>query len=101
MTRSSTDSDSVSAIPQPELLAPAIKSTSSLIFLTLLWTSFTLLESVDTHLVPSGLFFWEDDQAEGLVFGRTWVEFVLNSSLLAAWASASITEAEKGFGADV
>jgi hypothetical protein len=59
-----------------------------LIFLTLLWIGFTLLEMSDSPRLPSV----EYDGVEvesWAIFERTWMEFVLNSILLSGWISES------------
>lgn len=62
------------------LLPQAIKSTSALLFLTLLWVNFTLLEPVD---VDDGI---AENGEEGVIlFGRTWVDLGLNSAFLVCW----------------
>lgn len=61
---------------------------SPLIFLTLLWIGFTLLEMSDSTRPPSV----EYDGVEmesWAIFERTWMEFVLNSILLSGWISES------------
>jgi hypothetical protein len=61
-----------------EHLIGAIKSLSALIFLTLLWISFTLLEAADSR--PN-----EKEKEFDVIFGKTWVELVLNTMCLGAW----------------
>ena len=89
-------------------LGPAIRSTSALVFLTLLWQAFGLLEQVDmsfTHKhtprstpserLPRQRQSEEEGEGEGeeigegLVFGMTWVEFIHNAVLLGCWTSTS------------
>jgi hypothetical protein len=62
-----------------------IKTMSYLVFLTLLWTAFTLVEAVDVGLMPLSMLH-DGGHGEGLMFERTWYEFVINSVILASWA---------------
>lgn len=64
-------------------LASTIEATSSLVFVTVLWTSFTLIEAVDVGLMPLHL---RDEQGQGPILERAWIEFVLNSVILYSWA---------------
>ncbi|RXK37181.1 hypothetical protein M231_05550 [Tremella mesenterica] len=76
-------------------LASNLRTTSALIFLTLLWQSFTLLELVDARHTAdrfNGEFGMNHiGRDEGRVFGTTAVEFIHNSVLLGAWAAWSTT----------
>jgi len=53
--------------------------------LTLLWTTFTLIETVDEGLIPLSVI--HNDDGSGLIFERMWVDLVVNGALLASWAS--------------
>jgi hypothetical protein len=69
----------------------AVVSTSALIFLTLLWLTFTLVEAVDVHASH----FVIGDEGRAL-FGRTWVEFLLNAILLRSWIGELILHCFSG-----
>lgn len=86
-------------------LGPAFRSTSALLFLTLLWQAFSLLEQADVPFARASVrrSAWagrrrrqrhkegdvEETETDGLVFSMTWVEFVHNAILLGCWASWS------------
>ena len=74
------------------ILGLALKYTSMLIFLTLLWVTFTLLESIDNQSqTPSRLSIESDPYIQGVhaVFGNRWVECFLNAIALLSWAGQS------------
>lgn len=66
-------------------LPGALSSLSALIFLTLLWQCFTLLESSDLNTYYSFFFDGVVRQDKGVLFGLTFVETVCGLLALIAW----------------
>ena len=62
-------------------LASAIESTSGLIFVTLLWTCFVLMEEVELSLSKGG----HRDDETSCTFTRLWVELGMTSLAVAGW----------------
>lgn len=66
-------------------LPGALSSLSALIFLTLLWQCFTLLESSDLNTYYSFFYDGVVRQDKGVLFGLTFVETVCGLLALIAW----------------
>ncbi|WVW81977.1 hypothetical protein I302_103980 [Kwoniella bestiolae CBS 10118] len=62
------------------LLPKALSTFSALIFLTLLWITFTLIENCDIHLKSC-----PKEAEKGMVFGKMWVEGASQIIVLAFW----------------
>ncbi|OCF59475.1 hypothetical protein L486_02142 [Kwoniella mangroviensis CBS 10435] len=62
------------------LLPKALSTLSALIFLTLLWITFTLIENCDVHTKSC-----PKEAEKGMVFGKTWVEGGCQMIVLAFW----------------
>ncbi|WVQ62511.1 uncharacterized protein L199_000653 [Kwoniella botswanensis] len=62
------------------LLPKALSTLSALIFLTLLWITFTLIENCDIHTKTC-----PKEAEKGMVFGKTWVEGGCQVIVLAFW----------------